>query len=153
MEFDVDEIEVGCVIDKATIEAALGYTQESNWREYQFSLMKLQHELAMQLSQEGKLFTVVVDGGSLRVLTHEEASKYNDAASKNAIQKMERCLRRSQAVDTGDFSDDALKFHERSLLRQSRILQAIKSVRRKKLTLDTHENNKPKIVLKPKVKE
>jgi hypothetical protein len=150
MEFDISEIGPGSVIEQADIEKAIGFSQASNWRDYQFKLMTLQGELSKLLADDGRDLTVCINGGSLQVLTHEEASKYNDAASRNAIHKMQRCLRRSLAVDTGEFDSDTLRFHEKSVMRQSRILQAIKTVSRKRMTLDAKEDNRPKIILKPR---
>jgi hypothetical protein len=128
-EIDVSNLTAGDLVEQSECERVIGFTRASDKYEYSFALMQLVEYVQKLLWKDGKQYTVVSDNGSMRVLTHEEASKYNAARFDGAIQKMRRCHRRLTAVDCGKFNEEARENHTKSILKSSRILTAIKTTR------------------------
>lgn len=140
---DIDAIEAGYVFDRATCELLIGFPRDSNRYEWQFELMKRCDQIQKELWDAGKHLTVVTTKSEIHVLTHEQASEYNATRFDNAIKKMRRCYKRLLAVNTGTFTDNMLQSHEKSIVKQSRILQAIKS-NRAEITVKPHDSGLPK---------
>ena len=107
----------------------IGFARNADKYEYQFALMQLVEHIQRLLWKDQKQYTVVSENGSIRVLTHEEASKYNAARFDGAISKMRRCHKRLTAVDCGQFDAETKDNHTKSILKSSRILTAIKTTR------------------------
>jgi hypothetical protein len=107
--------------------------------------MQLAEFIQRSLWKIGKQFTVTTSAGQVNILTHEEASKYNESRFDLAISKMRRCNRRLNAVDIGSLSKDSRDEHGRAIIRQSRILSMLKTtnkdiepeVAKKRVTLGT----------------
>lgn len=126
-DISVDNVEAGSVLSQADCEALFGFSYEINPTVYQFKLMQLSDYVEKELAKLDRILTVVCDGQTVRVLTHEQASIYNQKHFDNAIRKMRRCNRRLQAVDIRELGPDRIKQHDGGIVRQSRILQAIKT--------------------------
>lgn len=127
-EIDIESIEPGSVLSQSDCDQLFGFAYETNPVEWQFKLMQLSDYVERELHKANRVLTVVCEGRTVRVLTHEEASVYNQKHFDNAIKKMRKCNRRKQAVDVSTLNDDQRKSHDNGLLRQSRILQAVKQV-------------------------
>ena len=128
MKFDVDvsHLVAGDTIEQSSCEEIIGFPRRTDMYRYQFLVMQLAEHIRRLLWKEGNRWTVITEDGAIRVLTHEEASKYNASRFDNAIQKMRRCNRRLVAVDTGKLSFEARYEHTEQIVRQSRILQGLK---------------------------
>jgi hypothetical protein len=126
-DISIDNVEAGSVLSQADCEALFGFSYEINPTVYQFKLMQLSDYVEKELAKTDRILTVVCDGQTVRVLTHEQASIYNQKHFDNAIRKMRRCNRRLQAVDIRELGPDRIKQHDGGIVRQSRILQAIKT--------------------------
>ena len=131
MKFDIDAsgLDCGDVIEQSRCENIIGISRMVDAYSYQFSLMQLVEHIQRLLWADGKQHTVVSENGSVRILTHEEASKYNTARFEGAIAKMRRCHKRLIAVDSGKLSDEARADHLNAIVKTSRTLVAIKSTR------------------------
>jgi hypothetical protein len=129
-EIELTGIEPGSVLAMSECERLFGYTRETNPVKYQFDLMRLADYVGKELAKIGLVYTVVCDGSDVRVLTHEQASDYNQQHFSNAIKKMRKCHKRLMAVDTRELEAERIKMHDKSIVRQSRILQTIKSISR-----------------------
>ena len=127
-EIDIESIEPGSVLSQSDCDQLFGFAYETNPVEWQFKLMQLSDYVERELHKANRVLTVVCEGRTVRVLTHEEASIYNQKHFDNAIKKMRKCNRRKQAVDVTTLNEDQRKSHDSGLLRQSRILQAVKQV-------------------------
>lgn len=128
MKFDVDvsKLVAGCTVEQSTCEEIIGFPRRTDMYRYQFLVMQLAEHIRRLLWREGHRWTVITEDGAIRVLTHEEASKYNASRFDCAIQKMRRCNRRLIAVDAGKLPPDARYEHTEQVVRQSRILQGLK---------------------------
>ena len=131
MKFDIDVSSLSCgdVVEQSQCEKIIGFARNEDMYGFQFAVMQLSEHVQRLLWAGGKQFTVVTENGSIRVLTHEEASKYNAARFDGAIAKMRRCHKRLTAVDCGEFNSETKTNHMKSILKSSRILTAIKSTR------------------------
>lgn len=127
-DIDIESIEPGSVLSQSDCDQLFGFAYETNPVEWQFKLMQLSDYVERELHKANRVLTVVCEGRTVRVLTHEEASIYNQKHFDNAIKKMRKCNRRKQAVDVSTLNEDQRKSHDNGLLRQSRILQAVKQV-------------------------
>jgi hypothetical protein len=144
-EIDVTDVEAGTTVDLNECERVLGIKRKGNEYNYQFALMQLAEFIQRSLWKIGKQFTVTTSAGQVNILTHEEASKYNESRFDLAISKMRRCNRRLNAVDIGSLSKDSRDEHGRAIIRQSRILSMLKTtnkdiepeVAKKRVTLGT----------------
>ena len=125
-EVDIEGIEPGSMLSESDCELLFGFAYEKNPVDYQFKLMQLSDYVERELAKANRVLTVVCEGRTVRILTHEEAAVYNEKHFQNAIKKMRKCNRRKTAVDVAGFTEDAKKSHDQGLIRQSRILQAIK---------------------------
>lgn len=145
-DIDVENVEPGTTIEQSTVEQIIGIKRKGNEYAYQFALMQLGEFVQRSLWKIGKHYTVRTSGGEVQVLTHEEASKYNDSRFDLAIEKMRRCNRRLAAVDIGQLSKEAREDHGKALVKQSRILAMMKTAKRE-LTLTAEAPKKPPIVI------
>lgn len=129
-EIDIESIEPGSVLSQSDCDQLFGFSFETNPSDWQLKLVQLSDYVERELHKVHRVLTVVCEGRTVRVLTHEEASIYNQKHFDNAIKKMRKCNRRKQAVDVSSLNEDQRKSHDSGLLRQSRILQAVKQVAR-----------------------
>ena len=144
-EIDVTEVEAGTTVDQSECERILKMNRKGNEYEYQFALMQLAEFIQKSLWKIGKQFTVTTSAGAVNILTHEQASKYNESRFNLAISKMRRCNRRLNAVDVGSLSKESRNDHGNAIIRQSRILSMMKNVNKdiepepvkKRITLGT----------------
>lgn len=148
MQFDIDvtHVEPGTSIEQSVCETIIGIKRESDAYQYNFLLMQLGDFIEKSLWKIGKQYTVRTTGGSVQILTHEEASKYNDSRFDLAIGKLRRCNRRLMAVDPGKLTPGARLDHGTAIIRQSRILALVKTATRK-ISLEAHKDNRPPIVI------
>jgi len=142
-EIDVQYVEPGTTIEQSQCEEILDIKRDGNEYNYQFALMQLGEFVQKSLWAIGKEYTVTTSSGQVNVLTHEQASKYNESRFDLAIAKMRRCNRRLNAVDVGELTKDARDDHGKAIIRQSRILSMLKTASRDL----THEVAKPRITL------
>ncbi len=129
-DIDVSSVEPGTVLEMRECERLFGYARETNPTKYQFDLMRLADWIYKTLLKEDQTMTVICDGSDIRVLTHQQASDYNQQHFTNAIRKMRKCHKRLMAVDTGELDAMKVILHDKSIVRQSRILQTIRSIAR-----------------------
>jgi hypothetical protein len=145
MKFDVSvsRLEAGDTIDQLQCEKIIGFERASKISEFNFELMQLSDQIQTQLWKIDKRLTVVCHKGSIRVLTHVEASHYNASRFDNAIKKMRKCHRRLSAVNTNGFDRETKTNHIESIVKTSRILTAIKNTR-SEVTIVPHISIIPK---------
>ena len=142
-EIDVQYVEPGTVIEQSQCEEILGIKRDGNEYNYQFALMQLGEFIQKSLWKLGKEYTVTTSSGQVNVLTHEQASKYNESRFDLAIGKMRKCNRRLNAVDVGELSKETREEHGKAIIRQSRILSMLKTASRDL----TPEAARPRITL------
>lgn len=143
---DVSDLGPGDSLQQSECERTIGFPMASDRYAYSFALMQLVDYVQKLLWKDGRQYTVISDGGTIRVLSHEEASKYNASRFENAIGKMRRCHRRLLAVDCGTFSQETRDDHISAIVKTSRIVTLIKSSRTN-CELEPHATTTPKRVV------
>lgn len=144
-ELQVDEIKPGDVIEQSQCEVLIGFSRSSDKYAFQFQLMRLADFIATSLRKIGREYTVTTREGSVCILTHEQASRYNVSKFAAGLRKSRRSFRRLLAVDTSALTVEAKTEHGENLVKQSRVLQAISS-RSKDLDLIPVVRTTPKML-------
>lgn len=111
-------------------------------RRYALKLLRLHGVLDAGLRRAGKRCTVVVRGDGLRVLTDEEAAAYQNDAFLGALNKASRAARKQADVDMSQLTDAQRLEHERNLLENSLVMQAMRTKRRQ-----LREERSPRMIL------
>ena len=142
-DIDLETIEPGSVLEMEACEKLFGYLRKNDPIKYQFDLMRLANYIYCESANRGRIFTIICDKSDVRVLTHEQASDYNQQHYKNAIKKMRKCHRRLVAVNTAELDAARIANHDKSIIRQSRILQMIQSVGRGEITAEPRKQDRP----------
>jgi hypothetical protein len=145
-EIDLENATPGTVIERSDCEKIVGVKKIEDAYGFQFALMQLGEFIQRELWNSGRHWTVTTSDGSVQILTHEDASRYNANHFELAIKKLRRCNRRLNAVDVGELTQDARQDHERSIIRQSRILSMLKTVRRE-IPTEPYKDSRPKFVI------
>lgn len=125
-EIDVSGLNIGDTITQDVCEGIVGIKRAIDPYNYNFQLMQLADHINRMLWKEEKRWTVVTSEGEILVLTHEQASQYNQRHFKAAMAKMRRCNRRMAAVDVAELDAEARKIHCELLAKQIRILMGMK---------------------------
>lgn len=134
MKFDIDISDVvpGSTIEESECERIIGIKRSEDMYRFQFALMQLGEYVGKLLWKDGKQYTVRTSNGCVEILSHEEASTYNASRFDLAISKMRRCHRRLIAVDAGQLPDEKRGQHTDSIVRQSKMLLALRDCRKER---------------------
>jgi len=136
---DVDALKKGQTIPVAEVEKLTGKTFGTT--EYLIALMGLSQFIERAMNAKGLVVTVCTEKGSVKILSDEEASAYNMREFGRAMKKATRTHWRQLGVNTAEFTEQAKVDHERSILVQSRMLQAANNARDTALlTMATHRS-------------
>jgi hypothetical protein len=142
-DINLETIELGSVLEMETCEKLFGYLRKDDPVKYQFDLMRLADYIYRESVRRGRVFTIICDKSDIRVLTHQQASDYNQQHYQNAIKKMRKCHRRLVAVNTAELDAEKVQNHDKSIIRQSRILQMIKAEGRGEITAEPRKHDRP----------
>lgn len=141
---DFEELSKGDLLSLEELEQITGKKHGTN--EFSFQLLSLQQKIS-----DATGFTVKIkDGQELHILTDEEATKHNH----NEFQRHKRGMFRRHnlmlAVDIAQLSESSKTAHERKLLRQGQLLQAMaNSHKQKQIEVETRSTaQKPQIEAK-----
>ena len=126
---DAAAISPGDVIEIPEVERLIGINRADDPLGYQLGLLQLQGVVSSLLRRLGKVYTVTCDDKQINVLTHQEASIYNARRFEKAVASMRRCHRRLTAVDVGQLSQVEREGHDKSIVRQSRVLLGMRLTR------------------------
>ena len=138
---DIDALTKGQVLLVEEIENILGCSRSAQ-PQFALKALGLRNKIAKMLRDRGKPATVVLAKGTIRVLTDAEAVEYNPRQYRHGARKMARAHKRSMDVDPALLTCEQLKKHERSVIVQGCILQAIDSQRRR-LAIAIHQRQTP----------
>lgn len=137
---DFDTLEKGTVIPREKVEEIMGVKFTSP--RYQFKLMALVDMIQRGLKKRGLLWTVVIRGDQVRILTDAEAVEHNQKQTERGRRKMTRAFVRNRAVDVSQLSEEQKQTHERQLLNQGRMLQAMR-VALRAIKSEAHQRQTP----------
>jgi len=137
---DFDLLDKGDVIAAETVEAATGCKRDDP--RYSLKMLGFKEQISKELRRRGRIVTIKAEDCSLRVLTDEEASEYNPRRLSVCLRQAAEAHVRNLAVDVANLSDDRRKEHERTIVVNGRLLQAV-SRERKSIALECHERKTP----------
>lgn len=125
---DVEELNKGDVIPSSRIEEITGERCGSD--AYQFGKMRLAAFIEVEREQCGNPVVVKHEQDGLRILTDDEAVDYTEKRFKEALRAAGRAhYRQSAYIDSETLSGGAREKHERNIIVNSRILQAMRQAR------------------------
>lgn len=92
---------------------------------FAFKTLSLKGWIERSLRNHGKIWTLCVHHGAIRILTDVEAVGYNFRQHKVGCRKTRRSLRRQIAVDVGNLTAEQKAEHEKMLTRQAGVVAAM----------------------------
>ncbi len=142
-KFDIDceSLQKGDIIPVEKIEELTGYDRGS--REYAFGCLSVRTYIEDTMRSLKAPVTICSRDYDLVVLTDSAAFRHSDKRVRQQIKGVQRSHRRMQEVDTTNLTPDEQQDYERRLLVQSRYVQAINSVVRRKIEPRPHVRTTP----------
>ena len=134
--------EPGMMISLETCERIIGFHRSGNEYQFGFELMKLQGLIEKTLRKQGKFYSVVVEKGSIRILTERESSVYNARTFEIGKRKLRKSFKRIQFVDVSKLSESERVSHTKNLINQSRQIQAMRQTQIE-IKLTEHKRTTP----------
>ena len=116
---------------------------------YQLGVLRLKDRIERECRDRGKLFTLAVVRGVLRVLTDEEAARYTQRRVRAGFRTARRSLHKQLAVDPTELTDAHRREHERNLLVNGRMIQAALTERRRLTARKPHRPTVPPLFAPP----
>lgn len=140
---DLSTIIKGRVFSPEEIEYLTGAKRGTP--EYALALLNLRTHIENALITTGHPpLTLKCDHNSLRVLTDAEAAEYNAQQFDRLQRRAARRFALQMAVDISELSENERETHEKKVLVNGKILQAISNVR-KQFKLKPHERKTPSL--------
>lgn len=124
---DFDALNKGDFLDNEQLESILGVLQSH--RLFKVKALALAARIEKEMRRRGKPATVTVERDGVLVNPDGKASKHNDRQFRLGARKLSRSHRRQMEVDIRQLEPDEAKRHERSLLVNGAVLQAVRSTR------------------------
>jgi hypothetical protein len=120
---DFDALNKGDIIPVEKIERIT----ESRFgsMDYQLRAMQLRELIRRKLEARGLIVAIRFDHGHLRILDDAEASVYASDAIQLALRKAISAHKTQLAVDAQQLTDEESDAHERRLIRDGRMIQAL----------------------------
>ncbi len=137
---DAEGLNKGDELAADVLEAITGHRRET--KRYNLKILGLRARIERAMQDRGKPATVAVKNGRLRILTDEEAARYNHDTFRHGLRKARRAYDRLLAVDTRPLAEDLVREHLRHIEVDGKILSAIASTRAqcRRLPLDANPN-------------
>lgn len=140
---DFDALEKGSYIEPSTLERLFGISRTE--KQYSLKMMSLIEEAESRLSDRGIEAVIVQHKEGLRVLTDSEAAEHTNHAFAAYGRRMKRMLGKQQAVDVSRLTEEQKADHERAMIVNGRVYQAMAKTRREAIRLVAHERTTPLI--------
>lgn len=138
---DYDELRKGDIIPAERVERIVGIKQSAG-QAYQLALLSLTSQIAQELGDRGRNWTLKTERGGIHILTDAEASTYNHREAKKARRAMLRRHQLNLSVDVGALNEDQRKQHDRIIEIDGKYVQAMFATR-KELQLQAHRRSTP----------
>jgi hypothetical protein len=148
---ELDKFHYGMKIPNSLVETVFGISKDDkNFHLKQFCFGQ---SLEEELDKNGMPCTVCIKDGELTILTHEEAAEYNPKRFRQQCNGLRRSHFRTLKVNSSELSsDETRKRLDRSVYEQSKILQAVESVRAE-IILEPVERKSPPMLTSSSNKE
>lgn len=120
---DLDTLDKGSTVLADAIESAYGVKRGT--KEFQFAALRMQDFIRNGLAARGQTVTMTMDGDTIRILTDEEAVKYNREAIKRHARGMRRTHGRQLGSDRSQMSESTKAEHDRDVEVSGRVIGAM----------------------------
>lgn len=140
---DYEALKKGDTIPAARVEKIAGVLRGSEG--YEFAVLKVCKQIERELAVRERLWTVVVRGEDVVILTDAQAATYTDDQQRQAMRRLKRNFHRQVAVDVLELSEEERAKHERAVEVNGKTLQAAMTARRKAMRITAHERSTPKL--------
>lgn len=148
---DTTGIQQGDTITQEACEQAIGFTEQSDPKSFQFSLLQLMGAVSDQLKRErGRDLTLRIIGSTIYVLTDAEAAEYNPKRFEAGLRLARRAHRRLMAVNTASLNAEQRESHMKAVMAQAHKLSMLR--KREELPLESKKATTPKMVFSSRMK-
>jgi hypothetical protein len=138
---DFARLTKGTVIERDEVEQITGYA--ASHPQFNLKLLQLRNKCNAELRKRGVVLTICTSHGALIVCDDAAAAKYNHKQGRSGLRRFGRSHARNLHVDMAMLSVDERTAHERTLIRNGRMLSAIRISRRAELTVTPTERKTP----------
>lgn len=124
---NIEAIHPGYVISKEIIEQICQVipTDIESYKKYQLELMNLTTIISRELDRLGRPYTVRTHHGEIIILTHADASKYNQKKFSGGIKKMKKANHKLIGVDVSQLTPAERERHDAAIIKQSKLVSLI----------------------------
>lgn len=148
---DVSSLEHGDALTQEQCEDAIGYSESSDPKAFQFSLLQLMGVIQKALRQDrGREYTLRIVGSEIRILTDAEAAEYNPKRFEAGLRLARRAHRRLMAVNTASLNAEQRESHMKAVMAQAHKLSMLR--KREELPLESKKATTPKMVFSSRMK-
>lgn len=123
----IEAIHPGYVIQRETIEQICKVvpTDIESYKKYQLELMNLTTIISRELDRLGRQYTVRTHHGEIVILTHADASKYNQKKFTGGIKKMKKANHKLIGIDVSQLTQAEREAHDSAIIKQSKLVSLI----------------------------
>jgi len=140
---DINVIQKGAVILPEKLEYILG--EKRGTQAYLLGVLNFRTQIEQMLIDAGRTqLTLKIEKEALRILTDEQAAKYNDKQFNSLLRRSARRVVLQMSVDVSQLDDATRREHSRKCLINGKMLQAASTVR-KQFKLKPHKRVTPKL--------
>lgn len=123
-----EAIHPGYIVKKETLQNIVQIAPDKDvesYKKYQLELLSIGQIITSQLDKLNRPYTVVIRKEEIMVLTHAEASKYNQNKFSNGLKKAKRANRKLVHVDVSQLSPAEKERHDAAIIKQSKLVSLI----------------------------
>lgn len=124
---DFDLIDYGDTVPNSVLVDYYGVPEEDE--NFKFKQIQFVQFIDRELRSRGKVCTICIRDGQIRILTHEEAAIYNRKKFNCHISGMAKTHEKNIHVEREYLTFNEQEKHDRTVMFQSKVLQSVLSTR------------------------
>ena len=140
---DVDALTKGSIISVGDLEKITGTSRHTE--AYGWSVLVIRAEIERRFQEKGIVVSCCMVDGALHVLDDNAAVRYAEQRFAKGMRTMAQAHHKLLGVDTTQLSEELKPRHERSVMVQSKVLQAALGAKREALKPVVHQRTTPKL--------
>jgi hypothetical protein len=140
---DFESLKKGDILTVEQLEAITHRQQGTN--EYNLAVMQLRGEIERRFAESGVIVSLRTIDNELHILTDDHAVGYSEERFSKGMQIMGRAHNKLLGVDTSKLSDNVKPRHERNVIVQGKILQAVVVAKQEMPKIEPHVRTTPKM--------
>jgi hypothetical protein len=125
----LERLEKGTTLEPEFLEALFEVPRTDGT--YRLKMLSLIEEIQDESNKAGRPLLCRDDDFGIRIMDDSEALKYKKRAHDLTVRRLYRTNTHLSRIDESKLDDLEKKAHEREIIRQSRVIQAVKSERRR----------------------